>query len=95
MAITGETDRVYVPAKGAAQPLTVLEAGSPRYGITRDNLADVVVWNPWGDKTKSIGDFSPKDGFQNMLCVEPGSVSSWQTLEPGEAFEGAQAITLS
>lgn len=92
--ITGETDRVYVPAQGAAQPLTVLEGGAPRYGIKRDNLSDVVVWNPWSTKTASIGDFAPKDGYKNMLCVEPGSVSSWTTLEPGEAYEGAHAISL-
>ncbi|ERS96677.1 glucose-6-phosphate 1-epimerase [Sporothrix schenckii 1099-18] len=92
--ITGETDRVYVPAQGASQPLTVLQGGRPLYGVQRDNLADVVVWNPWTEKVKSIGDFAPKDGYKNMLCVEPGSVSSWQTLEPNDAFEGAQVITL-
>ncbi|CAK7204509.1 hypothetical protein SEUCBS139899_007266 [Sporothrix eucalyptigena] len=92
--ITGETDRVYKPAGGAAQALTIVEGGKPKYGIARDNLSDAVVWNPWSDKTKSIGDFAPKDGYKNMLCVEPGSVSGWQTLEPGDAFEGAQSITL-
>ncbi len=72
----------------------MLEGGRPRYEITRDNLPDVVVWNPWTDKAKGMGDFAPKDGFRNMVCVEPGSVSSWQTLEGGDAFEGAQSISL-
>ena len=92
--IVGETDRVYKPEGGAAQALTIVEGGRPVYGIARDNLADAVVWNPWADKTNGIVDFAPKDGYKNMLCVEPGSVSGWQTLEPGDAFEGAQAITL-
>ena len=85
---------MYKPAKGAEQAIAVSFAGTPVYGVTRDNLADVVVWNPWADKVQSVGDFAPKEGYRNMLCIEPGSVSSWQTLEPNEAFEGAQLITL-
>ncbi|CAK7264388.1 hypothetical protein SEPCBS57363_001044 [Sporothrix epigloea] len=90
---TSGTDRIYQPEGGAAQVLTIVEAGHPKYSISRDNLPDAVVWNPWA-KTKDIDDFEPKDGFKNMLCVEPGSVSGWQTLEPGDAFEGAQSISL-
>jgi len=41
-----------------------------------------------------MGDFAPKDGYKNMLCVEPGSVGTWQVVEPGDAFEGAQTISL-
>lgn len=69
------------------------EDGALRFSVARDNLGDVVVWNPWTDKAQGLGDFAPKSGYQNMLCVEPGAVSGWQTLEPGEAFEGAQSIT--
>ena len=93
VSITGETDRVYSPAGGAAQPVAVLEAGKPLFTVTRDNLDDVVVWNPWTDKAKGMADFAPDDGFRNMVCVEPGSVSGWTKLEPGDAFEGAQSIS--
>lgn len=93
LAIAGETDRAYSPADGAATVVDVLEGGQPRFTVTRDNLNDVVVWNPWSEKAQAMGDFSPKTGYQNMLCVEPGVVSTWQTLEPGDTFEGAQSIT--
>lgn len=54
----------------------------------------MVVWNPWIEKAKGMADFEPKDGYKNMLCVEPGAVATWQVLEPGDAFEGAQTIVL-
>ncbi|KAF6838583.1 aldose 1-epimerase family protein [Colletotrichum plurivorum] len=93
ITIDSETDRIYTPTGGPKTPVTVTEGGEPVYSVVRDNLENVVVWNPWVDKANSIGDFAPKDGYKNMLCVEPGSVKGWQKLEPGDAFEGAQSIT--
>ena len=94
MTITSETDRVYTPAKGPSHPLTVSVGGTPRFRIVRDNLDDAVVWNPWTDKAAGMGDFEPKDGWKKMICVEAGSVKGWQKLDKGDAFEGAQTISL-
>jgi glucose-6-phosphate 1-epimerase len=58
----------------------------------RDNLDDVVVWNPWVEKAASMGDFSPNDGWKEMLCVETGAVGGWQKLEGGDTFEGGQIM---
>jgi glucose-6-phosphate 1-epimerase len=93
VTITGETDRVYTPAKGPSEPVCVIESGKTTFSVVRDNLADVVVWNPWVDKAAGMADFGPKDGWKNMLCIEAGAVKGWQTLEPGDALEGAQTIT--
>ncbi len=90
--ITSETDRVYTPADDAA--VTLLEGGTPRVRVTRDNLSNVVVWNPWAEKAAALADFAPDDGFRQMLCVEPGAVGGWQAVEAGDAFEGAQTISL-
>ncbi|KAM7206989.1 putative aldose 1-epimerase [Rhypophila sp. PSN 637] len=99
LAISGEVDRVYTPKDGASPtevvPVTVVEGGKTKFTIVRDNLSNVVVWNPWIEKANGLGDFEPKDGYKNMLCIEPGSVSGWQTLEAGDAFEGAQTISFS
>ncbi|KXH63031.1 aldose 1-epimerase, partial [Colletotrichum nymphaeae SA-01] len=95
VTITQETDRIYTPTGGPRAPVTVLESGKPLFSVVRDNLDNVVVWNPWVDKAQGIADFAPKDGYKNMLCVEPGAVKEWQKLEPGDAFEGAQVITAS
>jgi len=91
---SGETDRVYTPPQGPKHPVIVTEGGRQRFRLVRDNLDDVVVWNPWVDKSASMGDFEPKDGWKNMVCVEAGSVSGWQKLDKGDAFEGAQTIYL-
>ncbi|KAI1454842.1 galactose mutarotase-like protein [Annulohypoxylon moriforme] len=93
VTITGEVDRVYTPAKGPSSPVVVAEDGEAVFSIVRDNLKDVVVWNPWTDKAAGMGDFEPKDGFNNMICIEAGSVKGWITLDPSDAFEGAQTIS--
>ncbi|KAL7620843.1 hypothetical protein AAE478_009841 [Parahypoxylon ruwenzoriense] len=92
VSIAGETDRVYTPAKGPSAPVIVAEEGETVFSVVRDNLKDVVVWNPWTEKANGMGDFEPKDGFKSMICVEAGSVKGWITLDPNDAFEGAQTI---
>lgn len=52
-----------------------------------------MVWNPWTEKAAGMGDFAPKDGFKNMICIEAGSVRGWTALEPGDALDGAQTIS--
>ncbi|KAI0184203.1 galactose mutarotase-like domain-containing protein [Xylaria flabelliformis] len=89
VTITGETDRVYT----SEPTIVVSEGGSTAFKIERDNLENVVVWNPWTEKAAGMGDFEPKDGFKNMICVEAGSVAGWTTLEAGDAYEGAQTIS--
>lgn len=90
ITITGETDRVYT--KAAEVPVVVSENGKKVFEITRDNLENVVVWNPWIEKAKGMGDFEPKDGYKQMICVEAGQVGEWQKLEAGDTFEGSQLI---
>lgn len=92
--ITGETDRVYTPAKGPKHPIVVSDKEGTLFRVVRDNLEDVVVWNPWVDKSAGMADFEPKDGWKNMICVEAGSVKGWQKLDKGDALEGAQTIYL-
>ncbi|KAL6877013.1 aldose-1-epimerase [Trichoderma novae-zelandiae] len=94
VTFSGETDRVYTPVKGPGHPVVIAEGGVAKFRVVRDNLDDVVVWNPWVDKAAGMGDFEPKDGWKTMVCVEAGAVSSWQKLEKGDAFEGAQTIYL-
>jgi glucose-6-phosphate 1-epimerase len=90
LSITGEVDRVYKSIK--QDTTSILEDGQPSLDVIRDNLEDSVVWNPWIEKAKGLGDFEPKDGYKNMICVEVGAVDGWQKLEPGETFEGGQIL---
>lgn len=93
--ITAETDRVYTPAGGPESPVVISEGGKKLFEIVRDNLNEVVVWNPWADKSGGMGDFQPKSGWKNMICVEAGAVNGWQKLDAGEAFDCGQVIKAS
>lgn len=91
--INKETDRVY-QSLDPKVPIVVSSASDdkPIFSITREGLNDVVVWNPWIEKAKGMADFGPDEGYKNMICVEAGSVSGWQTLEAGDFWEGGQTI---
>ncbi|WEW59516.1 D-hexose-6-phosphate mutarotase [Emydomyces testavorans] len=93
IAVEGEVDRVYqsldpsVPIIVASEP-----DNKPIVSITRESLNDIVVWNPWIEKAKGMADFAPDDAYKNMICIEAGSVVGWQTLEPGDTWEGGQTV---
>ncbi|ODV96435.1 hypothetical protein PACTADRAFT_2728 [Pachysolen tannophilus NRRL Y-2460] len=86
-----EFDRIYKKVS-TGKLLQVIELGKVIHNIERENLPDVVVWNPWVEKAKGMGDFEPKDGFHKMVCVEPGHVGDFITLQPGKKWSGSQII---
>jgi glucose-6-phosphate 1-epimerase len=90
LTISGEVDRVYKDIK--QDTTSVLVDGKPVLDVTRDNLKDSVVWNPWIEKSKGMGDFEPKEGYKKMVCVEVGAVDGWETLEAGDTFEAGQLL---
>ncbi|EFE45089.1 hypothetical protein TRV_00114 [Trichophyton verrucosum HKI 0517] len=91
ITISSEVDRVY-QSLDPATPVIVTSSGKPVFSITREALTDMVVWNPWIEKAKGMADITPDEAYKNMVCVEAGSVSGWQTLEPGDMWEGGQTI---
>lgn len=72
--------------------IQVVRRGEPVHTVKRHNLPDTVVWNPWIEKSKSMADFEPKNGYEKMLCVEPGHVHDLITLGPGESWEAYQLL---
>lgn len=58
--------------------------------LTR-KLLFLVVWNPWTDQAREIGDLGD-DEYPNMLCIEAGHVSTPVILLPGTAFEASQIL---
>ncbi|CAN6674810.1 glucose-6-phosphate 1-epimerase [Trichomonascus vanleenenianus] len=90
--IAQEVDRVYggVPD---ARNVTIKSGDTQLFHVVdRKNLPDVVVWNPWIEKANGLGDFYPKDGYKNMICVETGSVDKWTSLQPGQSWEASQTL---
>jgi len=88
LTISSFTDRVYTPAGGPSQSIVVSESGKKIFELVRDNLNEVVVWNPWENASKDMSDFKPQEGYKTMICVEAGAVKGWLSLDQGETWEG-------
>lgn len=86
-----ELDRVYEKIPQDKQVQVILQ-GKVLFNLQRENLQDVVVWNPWVEKSKGMADFEPKSGYQNMVCVEPGHVSNFINLKKGQSWSASQTI---
>ncbi|TYH43123.1 hypothetical protein ES332_D11G106600v1 [Gossypium tomentosum] len=86
-----EVDRVYLSAPNV---VAVLDHERKRtYVIRKDGLPDVVVWNPWEKKSKSMVDFGD-DEYKQMLCVDGAVIEKPVTLKPGEEWTGRVELSV-
>lgn len=53
---------------------------------------DCVLWNPWIEKSKALNDMDD-DGYLNFVCVEPGVVNDYVTIQPNQALNLIQTLT--
>lgn len=101
LAVTGETDRVFANApdrihinfQDENKRRIVVEKWAQVEGETQERNSDVVVWNPWIEKAKGMGDFGD-DEYHHMICVEPGRVSAKEKLQPGKMYILKQTISI-
>jgi len=56
-------------------------------------LPDVVVWNPWIEKSSKMADFGV-ESYPNMFCFEVGSVYQPIELDVDAVYEGGQVLTV-
>ncbi|GBF93444.1 glucose-6-phosphate 1-epimerase [Raphidocelis subcapitata] len=88
-----EVDRIYLATPDTIK--IVDEGAGSCVEITKTGFPDAVVWNPWIDKSKAMGDFGD-DEYQVMLCIEPAVAGSGAvTLAPGKRWTGTQSLALS
>jgi glucose-6-phosphate 1-epimerase len=82
ITFTGETDRIY---QDTPDLISIVDPEwKRRIQIQTIGSNSSVVWNPWIEKTKTLGDMQA-DGWQNMVCVETANVmSDIVTLKPGD-----------
>jgi glucose-6-phosphate 1-epimerase len=82
IAITSETDRVYLNTTHAVE-LDDVVLGR-RIRIAKENSFATVVWNPWVEKAKAMADFGDAE-WQQMVCVETCNVADFAVeLAPGQ-----------
>lgn len=87
LCVAGEIDRVYFSVSG---PISLNESGR-RLRIDAVNFPDVVVWNPWQEKTAAMADLRPAD-FRRFLCVEAALIEHPAQLAAGEHWWGRQTL---
>jgi len=85
-----ETDRVYV---NAPDTLRIHDDENGRVlTIRKEGMPDVVVWNPWVEKSQRMADFGDRE-YTGMLCVETGAIQAPVQLQPGERYKGRTTFT--
>lgn len=85
LTFESEVDRVYL---GSTDTIAIFDHERKRtFKIQREGLPDVVVWNPWEKKSKSIPDFGDEE-YRQMLCVDGAVIEKPITLKPGEEWTG-------
>ncbi|MFU2487550.1 D-hexose-6-phosphate mutarotase [Thauera sp. WH-1] len=87
LLVEAETDRIYRDVK---RPLLLREYDRS-LGINADGFTDVVVWNPWLERSAALPDL-PADGFRHMLCVEAAAAHAPVRLAAGETWWGRQTL---
>lgn len=87
LLIDDETDRIY---RKVTRPLLVREAGRC-LGVHAQGFADVVVWNPWEERSRALADL-PDDGFRRMLCMEAAAAHQAVQVDAGTVWHGRQTL---
>ncbi|XP_027361568.1 putative glucose-6-phosphate 1-epimerase [Abrus precatorius] len=91
LTFESEVDRVYIDS---SDMVAVLDHEKKRtFVIRKEGLPDVVVWNPWDKKSKSIVDLGDEE-YKHMLCVDGASVEKPITLKPGEEWTGRLELSV-
>ncbi|KAI9304232.1 galactose mutarotase-like domain-containing protein [Cunninghamella echinulata] len=90
ITISSEVDRVYQNVK---DHLELNLGDGSKITIDKSGMKDTVVWNPWIEKAKGMGDFGD-DEYKEMICVETGSVAQWVRIEGGQSWSAGQTLTI-
>ena len=84
-----EVDRIY---KSTVNTLVIEDDVKGRkFTIEKTpTLPDAVVWNPWIEKAKKMGDFGDEE-YHSMVCVEVANVQG-VVVQAGDSWEASQII---
>lgn len=101
IGIDREVDRIYTPPADKPKLDVIICTGEDGSKVSlkanategdTDIPVSVVVWNPFVDKSKRLGDFDDEE-YHDMLCVEPGILSGVEPLAPGKIVNFEQVIS--
>jgi D-hexose-6-phosphate mutarotase len=80
IAVTGETDRIYLDTTGDC---VIEDAGWKRaVRVAKRGSRTTVVWNPWIGRARQLPDFGDEE-YREMVCVETANTADDAiTVEP-------------
>ncbi|KAK3227985.1 hypothetical protein Dsin_007847 [Dipteronia sinensis] len=91
LTFESEVDRVYL---SSSNMIAIFDHERKRtFVIRKEGLPDVVVWNPWEKKSKSMADFGDEE-YKQMLCVDAAAIEKPITLKPGEEWTGRLELSV-
>ncbi|KAF9689268.1 hypothetical protein SADUNF_Sadunf01G0074300 [Salix dunnii] len=91
LTFESEVDRVYL---SSSDVIAVFDHEQKRtFAIRKEGLPDVVVWNPWEKKSKSMVDFGDEE-YKQMLCVDGAAIEKQISLKPGEEWTGRLELSV-
>lgn len=87
-----ETDRIYF--NSSADCILHDSGFDRRVLVEKRGSQSTVVWNPWIDKAKRMGDFGDEE-YKQMVCIETANAGTDViTLEPGESHTLTTCISV-
>lgn len=89
VVLEGWTDRVYRNTSGT-QIISGLEGGA-KFILSKNNLSDTVVWNPFEEKAAGMGDLG-SGNWPGFVCVEAGQCVDKVSVEPGQEWGATHTI---
>jgi glucose-6-phosphate 1-epimerase len=93
IAITSETDRIYLDTTGAVELDDPVMHRVTR--VVKENSRTTVVWNPWVQKARGMSDLGDNEWTQ-MVCIETSNVSDFAVdLAPGQQHTMKALVRLS
>lgn len=93
IAITSETDRVFLDTAGAVElDDRVMHRATH---VVKENSRTTVVWNPWVDHARRLPDLG-NDEWRQMVCIETSNVADFAVdLAPGQQHTMKARLRLS
>ena len=87
LRIDREVDRIYTHSNSE----NILTTPDQTIHITHNGFSDIVVWNPWIQRSEQIADMQPAD-YQRMICIETARIT--KVLECIDQLSLTIAVTL-
>lgn len=84
-----EVDRIYLDVP---KELSIASGSGAGFVVATENLPDAVVWNPWIEKAKAMGDFGDEE-YTQMVCVESAAAASPVAVAPGTSWSATVQLT--